>query len=77
MGLRIEPARNPADLDRMRALFREYADRVGIDLAFQGFTRSSIGFRENTRRRGGAVAGARRLRRDAGLRRVERSHDRD
>ena len=37
MGLRIEPARSAADLDQIRQLFREYADQLGIDLAFQGF----------------------------------------
>ncbi|MGH7113607.1 MAG: GNAT family N-acetyltransferase [Stellaceae bacterium] len=37
MSFRIEPVRNAADLDRVRGLFREYAEGLGIDLAFQGF----------------------------------------
>jgi GNAT superfamily N-acetyltransferase len=34
---RIEPAHGEADLTELRTLFREYADLLGIDLAFQGF----------------------------------------
>ena len=37
MNYRIEAARNAEDLDAACRLFREYADRLGIDLAFQGF----------------------------------------
>ncbi len=33
----IRPADVPRDLDVVRALFREYADGLGVDLAFQGF----------------------------------------
>ncbi len=33
----IEPARFPDDLDAVRAIFREYADSLGIDLSFQSF----------------------------------------
>jgi ribosomal protein S18 acetylase RimI-like enzyme len=35
--VRIEPANGEADLAEVRALFREYADRLGVDLGFQGF----------------------------------------
>jgi ribosomal protein S18 acetylase RimI-like enzyme len=33
----IRPADLPRDLDVVRTLFREYADRLGVDLAFQDF----------------------------------------
>jgi GNAT superfamily N-acetyltransferase len=33
----IRPAELPNDLAQVRALFREYADGVGVDLCFQGF----------------------------------------
>lgn len=33
----LVPARFPDDLDTVRALFRAYAERVGVDLGFQGF----------------------------------------
>jgi GNAT superfamily N-acetyltransferase len=35
----IRPAELPRDLEVVRALFGEYAERLGIDLAFQGFER--------------------------------------
>ena len=33
----IRPARFPDDIDVVRAIFREYADGLGIDLGFQAF----------------------------------------
>ena len=35
--LRILPARGPRDIDAARALFREYAAGLGLDLSFQDF----------------------------------------
>lgn len=35
--IEIRPAEFPRDADAVRALFREYADSLGIDLGFQGF----------------------------------------
>ena len=37
MAARIDPAQGEGDLADVRALFREYADSLGIDLEFQGF----------------------------------------
>ena len=37
--LRVDPAISPEDLSRVRALFLEYADSLGIDLRFQDFDR--------------------------------------
>jgi ribosomal protein S18 acetylase RimI-like enzyme len=33
----LHPARFPDDLDAVRAIFREYADSLGVDLSFQAF----------------------------------------
>jgi len=35
--IRLTEAVEPADLDRTRALFREYQQAIGVDLCFQGF----------------------------------------
>ena len=34
---RVDPANSPDDLSQVRALFRDYAEGLGIDLSFQGF----------------------------------------
>lgn len=35
--IRIVPAAEPPEIEIARALFREYADSLGVDLCFQGF----------------------------------------
>jgi len=41
--LDIVAVRSPEDLDEVRRLFREYADSLGVDLAFQDFEREFAG----------------------------------
>ncbi len=36
-AISIEAAEGPADMERVRALFLEYQDWLGVDLCFQGF----------------------------------------
>ena len=36
--LTIRQAESSGDIDTVRALFREYQARLGVDLCFQGFT---------------------------------------
>jgi len=40
---RIEPVNGEGDLGEVRALLREYADALGIDLGFQGFAAELAG----------------------------------
>jgi len=37
LGCRLAPVSSSRDLDTIRELFQEYADGLGIDLAYQGF----------------------------------------
>lgn len=43
MTARIEPANGEKDLAEVKALFREYAGSLGVDLAFQGFEEELAG----------------------------------
>ena len=37
--LDIRPVHDPADVEEVRTLFREYADSLGVDLSYQDFAR--------------------------------------
>lgn len=84
----ITPARSEADLDLIRALFREYAASLGVDLSFQDFEREVEelpgGYAEPAGRLllarvGGTVAGCVALRAlgDAGACEMKRLYVRD
>jgi hypothetical protein len=49
----IRPAELPKDLDKVRDLFREYAESLNVDLAFPNFEAELASLPANTNRRKG------------------------
>ena len=53
--IHLAPAREPAHYDAARALFREYADQLGVDLCFQGFEAELAGLPGDYQEPGGTL----------------------